>query len=155
MDEVSQVDKVLFKLATSDTDEALTNALKKHLAPTLLKLSSQNEAVRKKVMELLVHVNKRVKNNADVQLPMEALLEQYRDPSASSFVINFTIIYIKMGFPRLPLEAKVQLIPTVLMSLDGKPSSHQDSILSLILPWLEHVKAPTDNPGSYFTFSCI
>ena len=62
MDEVSQVDKVLFKLATSDTDEALTNALKKHLAPTLLKLSSQNEAVRKKVMEILVHVNKRVKN---------------------------------------------------------------------------------------------
>ena len=57
--EVNQVDKVLFKLATSDTDEALSNALKKHLTPTLLKLSSQNEAVRKKVMELLVHVNKR------------------------------------------------------------------------------------------------
>ena len=60
-----------------------------------------------------------------------------------------------MGFPRLPLEEKVQLIPTVLMSLDGKPSSHQDSILTLILPWLEHVKAPTDNPGSYFTSSCV
>ena len=49
MDEVAQVDEVLFKIAMSDTDEALSSALKKHLAPTLLKLTSQNEAVRKKV----------------------------------------------------------------------------------------------------------
>ena len=153
MDEVAQVDEVLFKIAMSDTDEALSSALKKHLAPTLLKLTSQNEAVRKKVMELLVHVNKRVKNNENVQLPMEALLEQYRDPSANSFVMNFTIIYLKMGFPRLPLDVKVQLIPNMLRSLDAKPASHQDSIITLILPWLEHVKAPTDNPGSYFTIS--
>ena len=146
-EEVSEVDEVLFKIAMSNTDEALVSALKKHLAPTLIKLSSQNEAVRKKVMELLVHVNKRVKNNDNVQLPMEALLQQYCDPSASSFVINFTIIYLKMGFPRLPLDEKVKLIPNMLMSLDGKPYSHQDSILNMILPWLEHVKAPTDNPG--------
>lgn len=99
-EEVAQVEKVLFKLATSDTDEALSKALHRHLTPTLLKLSSNNENVRKKVMELLVHVNKRVKNNDNVQLPMEALLEQYKDPKASSFVINFTVIYIKMGFPR-------------------------------------------------------
>ena len=117
MDEVDQVDKVLFKIATSDTDEALSNSLKKHLAPTLLKLTSQNEAVRKKVMELLVHVNKRIKNNDKIQLPIEALLDQYQNPSASSFVINFTIIYLKMGFPRLPLDAKVQLIPAFILSL--------------------------------------
>ena len=78
---------------------------------------------------------------------MEALLEQYQDPSANSFVLNFTIIYLKMGFPRLPLEEKVQLIPSIFLSLNGKPSSHQESFLTLVLPWLEHVKAPTDNPG--------
>ena len=117
MDEVDQVDKILFKIATSDTDESLENSLKKHLAPTLLKLSSQNEAVRKKVMELLVHVNKRVKNNDKVQLPMQALLEQYKNPGQSSFVLNFTIIYLKMGFPRMPLEQKVQIIPNILLSL--------------------------------------
>merc|ERR1719319_2122668 len=71
------------------------------LPPVLLKLTSQQEGVRKKVMELLVHINKRIKNNNNIQLPVDALLLQYQDPVATSFVVNFTIIYIKMGFPRL------------------------------------------------------
>jgi len=41
-------------------------------------LSSQEEGVRKKVMEVLVHINKRIKNNEEIKLPMEALLAQYQ-----------------------------------------------------------------------------
>lgn len=37
-------------------------------------------------MELLVHINKRIKTRPLVQLPIEALLLQYQDPTASSFV---------------------------------------------------------------------
>lgn len=38
------------------------------------------------VMELLTHVNKRVKTRPQIQLPVEALLVQYQDPSASVFL---------------------------------------------------------------------
>lgn len=38
-------------------------------------------------MELLIHINKRIKSRPLVQLPVEALLVQYQDPAASSFVI--------------------------------------------------------------------
>ena len=38
------------------------------------------------VMELLVHVNKRLKSRPAVQLPVETLLLQYQDPAASSFL---------------------------------------------------------------------
>ena len=156
MDDLAQLEKVLFRFATSDTDEALEKTLAKHLTPSLSKLSSQDEAVRKKVMELLVHVNKRVKNNDNIQLPMEALLEQYSNPSSTSFIINFSIIYIKIGFPRLPLERKIENIPSLLNCLEGKPASHQDSIITMILPWLEHVKCPSENPqakSSYLKLS--
>ena len=37
-------------------------------------------------MELLVHVNKRLKSRPAVQLPVETLLLQYQDPAASSFL---------------------------------------------------------------------
>lgn len=47
---------------------------------------------------------------------------------------------------RLPLDKKVELIPLLLKALDSKPASHQDSFLHMILPWLEHVKAPSENP---------
>lgn len=152
MDDLAQLEKILFRFATSDTDESLEKTLAKHLTPSLFKLSSQDEAVRKKCMELLVHVNKRVKNNDNIQLPMEGLLEQYRNPNSTSFIINFTIIYIKMGFPRLPLERKVDNIPKLLHCLEGKPASHQESILAMILPFLEHVKCSSENPQSKANF---
>ena len=48
-----------------------------------------------------------------------------QDPAATSFVINFTIIYIKMGFPRLSLEKQMELIPAVLAGIEAKPTMHQ------------------------------
>lgn len=47
-------------------------------------------------MELLIHVNKRVKSRATVQLPVEALLTQYQDPAAASFVTVSHYIIMKM-----------------------------------------------------------
>lgn len=38
------------------------------------------------VMELLVHLNKRIKSRPKIQLPVETLLVQYQDPAAASFV---------------------------------------------------------------------
>lgn len=38
------------------------------------------------VMELLVHLNKRIKSRPKIQLPIETLLVQYQDPAAVSFV---------------------------------------------------------------------
>lgn len=39
------------------------------------------------VMELLVHINKRLKSRPLVQLPVDSLLVQYQDPAASAFII--------------------------------------------------------------------
>lgn len=49
-----------------------------------------------------------------------------------------------MGFPRLPIEKQVELVPIVLNSLQNKPQTHQDSLLLLIVPLLGSVKVPTD-----------
>uniref|UniRef100_A0A673VCA3 Proteasome adapter and scaffold protein ECM29 n=1 Tax=Suricata suricatta TaxID=37032 RepID=A0A673VCA3_SURSU len=77
-------------------------------------------------MELLVHLNKRIKSRPKIQLPVETLLVQYQDPAAVSFVTNFTIIYVKMGYPRLPVEKQCELAPTLLTAMEGKPQPQQD-----------------------------
>ncbi|KAJ8960021.1 hypothetical protein NQ318_009458 [Aromia moschata] len=143
-DELMLLERVFLRLGSAETDEQLQNVLCKFLPPVLLKLSSQQEGVRKKVMELLIHVNRRIKMRPVVQLPVEALLTQYQDPSATSFVTNFTIIYLKSGFPRLPVEKQAELVPTVLNALENKPMSHLDSLLLLIIPLLGKVKVPTE-----------
>ena len=138
-DELQLLERVFLRLGAADTDEQLQAAVSKFLSPVLLKLNSQNEGVRKKVMELLVHINKRIKNNANIQLPVESLLLQYQDPAATSFVINFTVIYLRMGFPRLSLERQAELVPSLLAGLESKPSSHQDSLLLMMMPVLGEV----------------
>ncbi|XP_014217029.1 proteasome-associated protein ECM29 homolog [Copidosoma floridanum] len=144
MDEKILLERVFLRLGSAETDEQLQAAICKFLPPVLLKLSSSQEEVRKKVMELLMHINKRVKSRSQVQLPVEALLLQYQDPAASTFVINFTIIYIKLGFPRMEISKQAELIPTVLSAIRGKPLSHQDSLMLLIMPALAHVNIPMD-----------
>lgn len=145
-DELQLLERVFLRLGLVENDEQLQEAVSKYLPPILLKLNSQNEGVRKKVMELLVHINKRIKNNNNIQLPVEALLLQYQDPVATSFVTNFTIIYLKMGFPRLPMEKQAELVPSVLASIEAKPTIHQDSLLLMIMPVLGEVakQAPAD-----------
>lgn len=57
---------------------------------------------------------------------------------------NFTIIYIKSGFPRLEIEKQAELVPIVLNALQNKPLSHMDSLLLLLIPLLGKVKVPTE-----------
>ncbi|RZC32274.1 proteasome-associated protein ECM29 -like [Asbolus verrucosus] len=138
--ELMLLERVFLRLGLAETDEQLQNLLAKFLTPVLLKLASSEEGV----MELLIHVNKRVKTRPQIQLPVEALLMQYQDPAATSFVTNFTIIYIKLGFPRLPIEKQAELVPVILNALEQKPVAHLDSILLLVIPVLGKVKMPTE-----------
>ncbi|KAK2816960.1 hypothetical protein Q5P01_025151 [Channa striata] len=143
-DELNQLERVFLRLGHAETDEQLQDIISKFLPPVLLKLSSVQEGVRKKVMELLVHLNKRIKSRPKIQLPVETLLVQYQDPAAASFVTNFTIIYIKMGYPRLEVGKQCELAPTLLTAMEGKPQPQQDSLMNLLIPTLYHMKYPAD-----------
>lgn len=151
-DESVLLERVFLRIGSAETDEQLENALMKFLPPILLKLSSSQEHVRKKVMELLVHINKRLKSRPQIQLPMESLLMQYGDPSATSFSINFTIIYLKLGYPRMEIDKQIKLIPNLLSCIENKPRQHQESILNLLVPILQHVKIPSNPEECKFMF---
>uniref|UniRef100_A0A672S6Q9 Proteasome-associated protein ECM29 homolog n=1 Tax=Sinocyclocheilus grahami TaxID=75366 RepID=A0A672S6Q9_SINGR len=143
-DELNQLERVFLRLGHAETDEQLQDIISKFLPPVLLKLSSAQEGVRKKVMELLVHLNKRIKSRPKIQLPVETLLVQYQDPAAASFVTNFTIIYIKIGYPRLEVSKQCELAPTLLTAMEGKPQPQQDSLMHLLIPTLYHMKYPSE-----------
>ncbi|KAI3990038.1 hypothetical protein MKX01_013524, partial [Papaver californicum] len=56
------------------------------------------------VMEILTHVNKRVKNQLQISLPVSELWKMYIEANAAPMVKNFCIVYIEMAFDRLSLE---------------------------------------------------
>lgn len=138
------LERVLLKLGLADSDEQLEAQLNKFLGPVLLKIVSPSEDVRKKVMEILTHINKRLKSRPEVKLDLAPIVKHYQD-SSNSFLINFAIIYITLGFPRLTVEKQTDLLPLILHCLEGKPEPHQNKLLMLILPLLSDFKLP-ENP---------
>uniref|UniRef100_A0A182P7H4 TOG domain-containing protein n=1 Tax=Anopheles epiroticus TaxID=199890 RepID=A0A182P7H4_9DIPT len=152
-EELELLERVLLRLGFADTDEQLQTTVTKFLTPVLIKITSPNENVRKKVgnsdagvrvMEILTHINKRLKSRNQIQIPLAPLLAQYQQAD-SLFLINFAIIYITMGFPRLTVEEQTEFAPVLLNCLEGKPETHQDKILMLVLPLLGEIKIP-ENP---------
>lgn len=86
------MDKVYFKILASETDLDFEENLEKYLPKLLLRLSVNEDIVRKKIIEILVHVNKRIKSRPNVQLPLDVLLEQFNNASLLSstfFAVNF------------------------------------------------------------------
>ncbi|KAL5016584.1 hypothetical protein ScPMuIL_006173 [Solemya velum] len=151
-DESALLERVFLRIGMADTDEQLQTALGKFLVPVLVKLNSPSEQIRKKVMELLVHINKRLKSLPKIQLPMEALIGQYRDPTATVMIMNFSIIYIKMGYPRLEPVKRAELVPLLIQCMEGKAEAQQASLLQLVIPALEHIKFPSDKAKSCSMF---
>ncbi|XP_077544901.1 proteasome adapter and scaffold protein ECM29 isoform X4 [Haemaphysalis longicornis] len=130
-DETELMERVFLRFVTAETDEQFESVLSKFLLPVLAKLNSSQEGVRKKVMELLVHVNRRLKSRPQVQLPVEALLGEYGRPGCSSFVLNFALVYLRMGFPRLPPGQQARLLPRLLDCWPDKPPQHRHGLLQV------------------------
>jgi proteasome component ECM29 len=104
-------------------------------------------------MEVLAHVNKRVKSRPQIQLPVEQLIQQYEAPDCSPFVANFDIVYLKMGYHRLSQDKQVELAPRLIGCIDKKPLQQQDSILQLTCPVLGHItQVSSDKLQSLFKF---
>lgn len=100
----------------------------------LLKLASPHESVRAKVMQMLSNINVRIKSDQVLRLPVSAIFEQLLSPQVQAIVKNFTIIYLDMGYSRLPLEEKLVLLPKLLTNISLKPLAHQTIILHMVLP---------------------
>uniref|UniRef100_A0A665TC00 Ecm29 proteasome adaptor and scaffold n=1 Tax=Echeneis naucrates TaxID=173247 RepID=A0A665TC00_ECHNA len=150
-DELNQLERVFLRLGHAETDEQLQDIISKFLPPVLLKLSSVQEGVRKKVMELLVHLNKRIKSRPKIQLPVETLLVQYQDPAAASFVTVCNLFYwLRLG---LEVGKQCELAPTLLTAMEGKAQPQQDSLMHLLIPTLYHMKYPADTSKNAFPFN--
>ncbi len=50
---------------------------------------------------MLSHLNKRVKAQSNVLMPLDQLLQLYTAPDTINFARNFILVYLEMGFARV------------------------------------------------------
>ncbi|XP_058950151.2 proteasome adapter and scaffold protein ECM29 isoform X1 [Pocillopora verrucosa] len=146
-DELELLERVFLRVASAESDDQLEKTVKTFLCPLLLKVSSPHQEVKNKVMTILTHLNKRLKSRPQIQLPVDSLLSQYQDKTVPAFVINFDMIYLRMGFPRLTLAKQAELAPQLMKCIQDKPQPQQDCLLQLVLPVLGHLKVPDSIEG--------
>lgn len=140
--ELSLVGKVEMRIALAETDAKLESLLTTYLAPLLLKLASDHQAVRNKVVGICHHVNTRIRPMKSIQLPIPALLKQFKD-TESSLVKEFDLIYIRQGLERLDASQRSSLLPDLLSGSANGGSQRQDSqMFNLVLRLLSSFKLP-------------
>ncbi|XP_075078275.1 uncharacterized protein LOC107799855 isoform X1 [Nicotiana tabacum] len=125
------LDRMLTRLALCD-DSKLQDLLTKLLPLSIASLSSSAPLVRNKVLEILSHVNKRVKHQHDIGLPLSDLWQLYRESNASLMVRNFCIMYVEMAVERARKEDKENMAPNFLANISKLPIQHQDILLRVI-----------------------
>ncbi|RUS30672.1 proteasome stabiliser-domain-containing protein [Jimgerdemannia flammicorona] len=136
----SHFQNVELRFALCNTDAQLEKTIGTFLPPVLLKLGSPHEPVKKKVMEILVHINKRVKPAPQIKLPFDALLAQFSDPAIGVFVKNFTVLYLEMGYARMAPVDAAAYVPALIRGISQRPGPQRIAILHMILPVLIHYK---------------
>ena len=132
--ELALVGKVEMRIALTDTDAKLESILKTYLAPLLLKLASEHQSVRNKVVSICQHINKRVQPQS-IQLPVAALVKQFKEQQ-SSLIRHFDLLYIQQGVVRLAKTEKAQLLPIVISGI-AKADNHGPQIFHLLLRLLD------------------
>ncbi|KAI9841460.1 MAG: proteasome component M29 [Sclerophora amabilis] len=142
--ELGLVSKVELRIALADSDSKLEGLLKTYLAPLLLKLASEHGRVRAKVLSITKHINTRIKSPM-LQLPVAALLKQFKDEGSSPLVRQVDLIYIHQGIGRLPAPQRIDLFPILIrgISQDVARSPLQGaSIFNLLLRLLPYIQIP-------------
>ncbi|KAI9320591.1 proteasome stabiliser-domain-containing protein [Dichotomocladium elegans] len=135
--ELQLLENVELKIAMCDTDAQFERCIDLFLTPVLLKMASPHEQVRKKVMGILSHINKRTKPNPSIKIPFDKLIQQLTDEKVSIFVKNFTIIYLEMGVERMTSENTIKYLPSLLKGISKRPESQRTVIFHMILPALK------------------
>ncbi|CAH9134546.1 unnamed protein product [Cuscuta epithymum] len=126
------LDRMLTRLALCD-DSKLQDLLFKLLPLSIASLSSPSPPIRNKVIEILSHVNKRVKHQPYIGLPLSELWQLYIESSAFSMVRNFCIVYFEMSIERAPKEDKEHMALTLLASISKVTAQHQEILLRIII----------------------
>eukprot|EP00667_Euglena_gracilis_P003271 EG_transcript_3278 len=129
------VDRLTVRLASAD--EAKLEGVLATLLPQLLQLLGfPDEAVRRKVMGLVTHVHTRLKALPAVRLPVGRILSLWSTSllnGASPYIVNFSNMFLRLGYDRATATDKSALLPTLVQSISQHTRDHQMTLLGMFL----------------------
>ena len=150
--ELANLDTILFRFA-STPDPKLEPAINRVLPNLLPSLTRPEPDIRNKVIEILNHINKRIKILPQLQLPVTELVMMFVDPlynassnnntsaspaaaasaASSTWFFTFTLLFIDKGMARLDKREQSILAPHLLVHAASHSVQQQKTILNIFL----------------------
>ncbi|KAF0561750.1 ARM repeat-containing protein [Gigaspora margarita] len=130
------VEKIELQFCHAENEVQFEEKLKFFLGPVLKKLASPHKIVRKKAIEILNHIKKRMTNT--VRLPWNSLIEiVHSDNFMNSIMVkNFTIVYLKTAYDRLTEKDKITYLSALIKNIELKPLNQKKFLFQIILELL-------------------
>ncbi|KAK9795879.1 hypothetical protein WJX73_005986 [Symbiochloris irregularis] len=138
--DVQALDRILLRLGLTEEDK-LSSVLAKLLPLVIQQLKIPDESVRKKVLEILSHVNKRVKERPSIKLPLRDLLQLATGTENSPLVRNFGVVYSEMAFDRADKDDCVSVLPVLMEGITQRTQQHRDTFLRMLVAGLQGFKS--------------
>jgi proteasome component ECM29 len=118
----------------------------------LRKCSSEllSRRLPQKTMEILAHINKRVRGHATITLPLAPVLALFNASVAPtlSLVRNFALVYTEMAFDRADVPTRAAAVNDLLCNVGRSSSAHAPMLLRMALAGLEPLSDGNKAPAT-------
>ncbi|CUM66956.1 uncharacterized protein PRCAT00004643001 [Priceomyces carsonii] len=143
--ELALINKVELRIALAADDKQLEKSLHLYLAPIINKLSSPHASVRNAVLKVLENLSPRIAAAREIKLPVEALLNQVKDPkaiddSSVSTMKIYSLIFMARGIERMSDDEKITLIPEIIEHISNYPSKISARMFGILCNLLKYWK---------------
>jgi hypothetical protein len=130
-EELAALDKALTALGF--TDDAKLERVLHVLTPRVVEqMASAHASTKRKAMEILSHVNKRVAAQPSMKLPLEDLMSLYVDEQKrhenNPIVTNVALVYVERAFERADAKTRAAQIARALVGVSARSAPHREII---------------------------
>ncbi|KAG1689071.1 hypothetical protein DVH05_002840 [Phytophthora capsici] len=135
--EVEALDRVLFRLASSDDDRMLQ--VLQSLLPQLLLLFPRSLVtplelqLKDKILQVVSHIKKRLQAMASPKLPLDALCQVLERNELSVFSYNLALLFIEIGFNAASTEEKTRVLTTIAKQISTFSATNQETFFRLLV----------------------
>ena len=134
-EEIASLDRIQWRLVNTPDGEDLERVLSK-LVPIMVKKmdmacgmdAREGRQVQQKVLEILSHVNVRLKGSKETRLPVEALWEAYSS-CQSAVACNIGMVYLGKAFDRCSKEEMWRMVGKLVRGIHSRVGGHQPMLM--------------------------
>lgn len=134
-EEIASLDRIQWRLVNTPDGEELERVLSK-LVPIMVKKMDmacgmdprEGRQVQQKVLEILSHVNVRLKGSKETRLPLEALWEAY-SACQSTVACNIGMVYLGKAFDRCSKDEMWRMVGKLVRGIHSRVEGHQPMLM--------------------------